>query len=158
MLLSVVILLSVLVDPTPCEIIETTITGDSMQGILFDGQHITVHTTACGGFQRYDHVLFTHDETSNAVVKQLWGMPGDIVEVKKNGSFTINGVKVLTPFKKTYVLLGAYKTRMKKLAGRPLEGYMLLGHPGSLDSVRVGLIPEENIIGFVKRDEPHIEN
>lgn len=146
--------ISLLLEAEQCDTIETTISGNSMQGILFNGQKITVYTPPCGAFELYDHLLFTHEETPNAVVKQLWGKPGDILKVNKNGSFTVNGVKALTPFKKPYILLGAYKTRFKKLEG-PLEGYLLLGHPGSLDSARMGLIPEENIIGFVKREEPY---
>ncbi|MEX0298687.1 MAG: S26 family signal peptidase [Kordiimonas sp.] len=145
-----------------CKTIETTIMGDSMQGILFDGQKVTVYTPACGAFERYDHMLFTHEETPNAVVKQLWGLPGDIIEVNRNGSFTINGVKALTPFKRDYRLVGAARTRFKKLEGKPIDGYILLGHSGiemgstgSLDSGRFGLIPKENIIGFIKREEPY---
>lgn len=155
LLFSTLLWASMLLEGETCETIETTISGNSMQGILFDGQKITVHTPACGAFELYDHLLFTHEETPNAVVKQLWGKPGDTIKVNRTGSFTVNGVKAMTPFGKPYVLLGAYKTRFKKLEGKPLEGYLLLGHPGSLDSARMGLIPEENIIGFVKREEPY---
>lgn len=140
----------------PCKTIETTITGDSMQGMLFHGQKITVYTTACGTFNRYDYLLFTNEQTENAVVKQLWGMPGDTIKVSKNGSFTINGVQALNPFKRPYILMGPYKTRLSKLQEHPLDGYLLLGHPGSLDSGRVGLIDKSEIIGFVKRGEPHV--
>ncbi len=153
---------SMLLSSEECTTIETTITGDSMQGILFDGQKVTVYTPACGAFERYDHMLFTHEETPNAVVKQLWGLPGDVIEVNPNGSFTINGVKVLTPFKRDYRLVGAAKTRFKKLEGKPIDGYILLGHSGiemgstgSLDSARLGPISKENIIGFIKRGEPY---
>ena len=137
-----------------CETIETTIAGDSMQGLLWDRQKITVYRPSCGEVQLYDYLLFTHKETPNAVVKQLWGRPGDILEVLPTGHFTVNGVKALTPFKKAYKLMGAYRTKFKKIQG-PIEGYLVLGHPGSLDSVRVGLIPQKHILGFVKRAEPH---
>ncbi len=139
-----------------CETIETTIAGDSMQGVLFHGQKITVYTPACGAFERYDYLLFTNEQTPNAVVKQLWGLPGDIIKVARNGSFTINGVQAMNPFKRPYILMGAYKTRLRKLQGRPLDGYLLLGHPGSLDSGRIGLVDKSKIIGFVKRDEPYV--
>ena len=125
-----------------------------MQGILWDGQKITVHLPACGAPQLYDHLLFTSKQTVSAVVKQLWGQPGDVLEVLPTGHFTINGVKALTPFKRAYKLLGAYRTRFKKLQG-PLTGYLVLGHPGSLDSARIGLLQEKDILGFVKRDKPH---
>lgn len=153
-----------LLDADRCETIETTISGNSMQGILFDGQKITVYTPPCGAFERYDHLLFTHAETPNAVVKQLWGLPGDAIEVRRNGTFTVNGVIALTPFKRPYVLNGSAKRRIKKLQGKPLDGYLVLGHPGvemgptgSLDSARIGLLTAEQIIGFVKQDEPYKE-
>ncbi|MBL4837105.1 MAG: hypothetical protein JKY34_05960 [Kordiimonadaceae bacterium] len=140
--------------PKACETIETTITGKSMQGLLWNRQKITVYRPSCGEAQLYDYLLFTHKETPNAVVKQLWGRPGDILAVLPTGHFTVNGVKALTPFKKPYKLMGAYRTKFKKIQG-PIEGYLVLGHPGSLDSARVGIIPEKDILGYVKRAEPY---
>lgn len=156
MILSALILALYMGNADGCTVTDTTITGSSMQGILWDGQKISVQSMECGTVERYDHVLFTHEETPNAVVKQLWGMPGDILRVEDSGFFYINDVKVLTPFKRPYRLLGAYKTRFKKLEGE-LTGYMLLGHPGSLDSARVGLIPRENFLGFVPKDDPSLQ-
>jgi len=127
-----------------------------MQGLLWNKQKITVHSFGCGKPERYDHILFTHTETPNAVVKQMWGMPGDTMRVEDDGTFYINETQVMTPFSKPYVLIGAYKTRFKKLEGI-LGGYMLLGHPGSLDSARVGLIPKENFLGYVKKAQPYMQ-
>lgn len=128
-----------------------------MQGILNHGRKITVYLPACGKPARYDHLLFTSTESDGAVVKQIWGLPGDTIEVlKKNGLF-INGVEALTPFKKRYVLVGFSKTRMKRLQGKPLEGYLVLGHPGSLDSTRMGVVMEKDVLGYVKQDEPYVE-
>ncbi|PCI64639.1 MAG: signal peptidase I [Kordiimonadales bacterium] len=140
-----------------CSTIDTSIKGDSMQGTLNNGQKITVYLPACGKPARYDHLLFTNEETGSAVVKQIWGMPGDTVEVLKKNRLFINGVLALTPLKKRYVLLGFAKKRMKRLEGKPLEGYLVLGHPGSLDSARVGVIAEKNMLGYVKRDQPYVE-
>ncbi|MFC3052922.1 signal peptidase I [Kordiimonas pumila] len=137
-----------------CTTTETTISGNSMQGLLWDKQNITVYSFGCDTPSRYDYILFTHPETPNAVVKQLWGLPGDILRVEDDGHFYINDVMVMTPFSKPYLLLGAYKTRFKEIEGI-LDGYMLLGHPGSLDSARVGLLPESSFLGYVKKAEPY---
>lgn len=140
-----------------CTTIDTTVSGDSMQGILFNHQKITVYLPACGTAQRYDHLLFTNEETKNAVIKQLWGLPGDTIRIAENGRLFINEVAVITPYKKPYILLGYARTKMKRLEGKPLDGYLVLGRPGSLDSARIGLLHEDQILGFVKRDEPYVE-
>jgi len=141
----------------PCSVIETTVSGNSMQGLLWDGQKITVYTPACGSPKRYDYMLFSHEETPNAVVKQIWGMPGDELRVGDNGRLYINEEGAKTPFGRPYVLIGFSRKRLKKLEGKPLDGFVLLGHPGSLDSSRFGLIPEDTILGYVKRDQPYVE-
>ncbi len=141
-----------------CETTQSSITGNSMQGLLWNKQEITIRHLDCEGFERFDHLVFSHSETPNAVIKQLWGVPGDTLTIAEDGSFYINDTKALTPFKRTYKLLGAYKTRFQKLAKEgPLKGYLVLGHPGSLDSARVGLIPKENLLGWVDKDEPIIK-
>ncbi|UTW58275.1 signal peptidase I [Kordiimonas sp. SCSIO 12603] len=146
---------ALLLSDTSCEITTSSVTGNSMQGILWDKQAISIRSMGCEGFKRYDHLVFTHEETPNAIIKQLWGFPGDTVTVHKDGSFSVNGEKAVTPFKRTYKLLGAYKTRLKKMETEgPLKGYLVLGHPGSLDSARVGLISEGQILGWVSNTEP----
>lgn len=147
--------LSIVLAEEPCNIIETTIVGNSMQGILWDGQKITVYTPTCGKPERYDHMLFTHAETPNAIVKQIWGMPGDMLRVAANGRLYINDIEAKTPFGKPYVLVGFSRKRLKRLEGKPLEGFVLLGHPGSGDSGQYGLIPIESVLGHVKRAEPY---
>ncbi len=139
-----------------CTVVDTTIKGNSMQGLLFDKQKISVRSMECEGLERFDHLLFTHDETESAVVKQLWGFPGDTLKVEDNGTFYVNGVKAITPFKRPYVLLGSAKTRLKKLEGT-IDGYLLLGQPGSLDSARAGLFHEKDLLGWVDKEETFIE-
>jgi len=138
-----------------CATIETTVTGNSMQGILWNGQKITVYTLGCGEPQRYDHLLFTSEETPNAVVKQIWGMPGDMLRVDDGGKLYIDDVMAKTPFGRPYVLIGFSKKRLKKLEGKPLEGFILLGHPGGLDSARVGQVMSKSVLGYVKCNQPY---
>lgn len=131
-----------------CVRIHTTVSGDSLQGQLWAGQEIEVLGLGCGVPKRYDYIVFRVEGDDRPIIKQLWGMPGDVVEVAENGRFTINGVQAKTPFSRPYVLLGSSRTRIGKLE-KPLTGYLVLGHPGSIDSSKIGLIAEANILGFV---------
>jgi len=141
-----------------CEVIQTTISGNSMQGILWNGQKISVYTPPCGRPRRYDHMLFEHETRPNALVKQIWGMPGDMIRVTKKGRILINNdIEAKTPFGRPYVLVGYSKKRLRRLEGKPLEGYILLGHPGSEDSAQLGLITVDMVLGYVKRDQPYVE-
>jgi signal peptidase I len=139
-----------------CTMTETSVTGDSMQGLLWDKQKITVFGLDCGEPNRLDHLLFSNEETPNAVVKQIWGFPGDTLRIGENGHVFINEVRARTPYGKPYKLIGFARKKMKKLQGELVGGYLVLGHPGSLDSARVGLIPAALVLGFVKKDTPHI--
>jgi len=131
-----------------CLITETTVQGNSLQGLLWPGQEIKIHSLGCGFPKRYDYIVFRSDEAELPVIKQLWGQPGDILTLLDNGRFEVNGVEAMTPFKKPYRLLGSAKTRLKKVAGE-IDGYLVLGHPGSVDSGRIGLLSKADIMGYV---------
>lgn len=135
-----------------CAPIEKKINGTSLQGQLFPNQKVTVVRPDCRALQRMDFVIFTSDESENLVIKQIWGMPGDILSVGDRGHVFVNGEQTLTPFDKPYFLKPFFRKRLKKFEG-PLEGYLVLGHPGSLDSGRVGPIPYEDIVGVVEQEE-----
>ena len=137
--------------PNECLITETTVEGNSLQGLLWKGQTIKIHSLGCGFPERYDYVVFRSSEATLPVIKQLWGQPGDILNILENGRFEINGTEAVTPFKKPYRLLGSARTRLKKIAGE-IDGYLVLGHPGSVDSGRVGLLSKADIVGYVSRD------
>lgn len=131
-----------------CMTVETSINGESMEGLLWQGQSILVHGLGCGEPKRYDYIVFHVEDSKPQVIKQLWGMPGDILSVLDNGRFEINGVLAKTPFGKPYVLLGSARSRMRKVAGT-IDGYLLLGHPGSVDSAKIGLVRRSDILGYV---------
>lgn len=137
--------------PDDCVISETSVNGNSLQGLLWQDQMIEIHSLGCGMPERYDYIVFRSDESDRPVIKQLWGQPGDVLTVLDNGRFQINGVEAITPFKKPYRLLGSAKTRFKKLEGE-INGYLVLGHPGSVDSARVGLLSTDEILGYVRRN------
>lgn len=135
-----------------CVTVKTSISGSSLQGQLWQDQVITVYGKGCGQLVRYDYVVFRVSDSAPQVIKQLWGLPGDTLTVQTNGRFQINGAEAKTPFGKPYVLLGSARTRFRKLEG-VLTDYLVLGHPGSDDSARLGLIAERDILGFVPRDK-----
>lgn len=134
-----------------CVVTDTSVEGNSLQGLLWQDQVIKIHSLGCGTPSRYDYIVFRSNEAQLPVIKQLWGQPGDILKVLDNGRFEINGREAITPFKKPYRLLGAAKTRFKQLEGE-INGYLVLGHPGSVDSARVGLLSLAEILGYVPQD------
>lgn len=133
-----------------CVISETSIEGNSLQGLLWQDQAIEIYSLGCGMPKRYDYVIFSSTEAKLPVIKQLWAKPGDVLTVLDNGRFQINGVEAVTPFRKPYRLLGAARTRFTKIAGE-INGYLVLGHPGSVDSTRVGLLSKTEILGYVPK-------
>ena len=133
-----------------CVRVQTSVSGSSLEGLMWDGEPLEVLGLGCGVPARYDYIVFRHKDRPGPMIKQLWGQPGDILTVLDNGRFTINGVEAVTPFGKPYYLLGAARSRFKRLDG-PLDGYLLLGHPGSDDSARLGLILERDILGYVPK-------
>ena len=136
----------------PCEPIEKDIVGKSLEGQLMPGQTVHVLPIACMEPRRMDFVVFTDDESQNLVIKQVWGMPGDTFSVAKNGGRFVNGEQALTSFDRPYVVNRFFKKKLKKFEG-VLEGYLVLGHPGSLDSGRIGPISKDVMLGVVKRSE-----
>lgn len=131
-----------------CITVSTTVNGSSMEGLLWQDQPLDVRSLGCGMPERYDYVVFRLKGENDPIIKQLWGQPGDTIEVMDNGRLKVNAVEVTTPFGRPYVLLGSARTRLKKITN-PIDGFLLLGHPGSVDSAKVGLVAKEDILGFV---------
>lgn len=137
--------------PADCLPIEKEINGKSLEGQLFPGQKISVLPSSCRAPARMDFVIFTSSENENLVIKQIWGVPGDILSVGERGQVLVNGEQTLTPFDKPYILDRFHARRLRKFEG-PLKGYLALGHPGSLDSGRLGPIHHDDIIGVVDQE------
>lgn len=148
----IVSLLSGTVHAEECITVETTVEGNSLEGQLWPDQEITVLGWGCGSPERYDYIVFEVEDREAQVIKQVWGLPGDELKLLEKGKFSINGVEAKTPFGRPYVLLGYAKTRFKKIEGK-LTGYLVLGHPGSVDSTRVGLIEKWDIFGYVPQEQ-----
>lgn len=148
-----VAVMMMLAEPAPdCTPIEKEIIGDSLEGQLFADQKVHAVSLACRTPKKFDFIIFKSSGSDNLVIKQVWGVPGDRLTVSDRGRIYINGEQTLTPFDKPYSVKPFYRKRLKKLEG-PLEGYMALGHPGSLDSGRVGPIPAADVVGVVSQEE-----
>ncbi|WP_417450032.1 S26 family signal peptidase [Kordiimonas sp.] len=137
---------------TACAPIEKEIIGKSLEGQLMPGQLVHVLPIACHDPRRMDFVIFTDAESENLVIKQLWGLPGDSFRVDDRGGLYVNGERALTSFDRPYTVNRFYKKKLKKFEG-VLEGYLVLGHPGSLDSGRIGPIGKDVMLGVVLSDE-----
>jgi len=138
--------------PADCTPVEKEIHGTSLQGQLMPGQKVMAVPPGCRDMQRLDFVIFTSDESPNLVIKQIWGMPGDVLSVNDKGYVFVNGEQVLTPFDKPYRLNPYFTRKLKKFEGK-LTDYLLLGHPGSLDSGRIGPVSLKDIVGIVEKEE-----
>ncbi len=138
--------------PADCTPVAKEIHGTSLQGQLMPGQMVMAVPPGCRDMQRLDFVIFISDESKNLVIKQIWGMPGDVLSVDDKGYVSVNGEQVLTPFDKPYRLNPYFTRKLKKFEGE-LTDYLLLGHPGSLDSGRVGPVPLKDIVGIVEKEE-----
>lgn len=135
-------------EQTECVKVKTSVAGASLDGLLWEGDEIEVYGLGCGDIGRYDYVVFYVGETISPIIKQAWGLPGDTVEVTPKNRLTVNGVEVKTPFGRSYHLMPGPRKRMAKLPD-PIDAYLLMGHPDSVDSTRVGLIPLDKILGYV---------
>jgi len=135
-----------------CAEVDKHVLGSSLMGLIKPGQEIRIYSPDCVKVGRYDYIVFQTKESNNLVIKQVWGLPGDTLAVGDDGSLTVNGVKVLTPYDRPYILMGYFRNKMKKHAG-VLKGYLAMGHPGSVDSGRLGPIPPADVVGVVTQDE-----
>ena len=138
--------------PGKCEPIEKEIIGKSLEGQLAPGQTVHALPIDCAEPRRMDFVIFTDDESKNLVIKQVWGLPGDTFHVDGKGFLYVNGEHALTSFDRPYMVNRFYKKKLMKFEG-VLTGYLVLGHPGSLDSGRIGPIGKDVMVGVVRRGE-----
>ena len=130
----------------PCRPVTIEITGDSLQGVVFSGERLTVSSIGCGAPALDDLVVF-RTKDGRFVVKQVWGRPGDTLRVADDGRMYVDGRLAETPFGRPYIVRRAAYRLMKGHEGR-LDGYLALGHPGSVDSAMLGPIARADIVGF----------
>jgi signal peptidase I len=142
---------------------EFEVRNNSMSGLLDAGEKIDVDFNYYKNneIKRGDIVLFSYAGSENYLVKTVYGVPDDIVDLENaEGKFKllINGRPVENSEGKEFVfnaqrasLLSLYITDYK---GRIPDGaYLILGNleGGSLDSSQFGFVSSDSIVGRVVR-------
>jgi len=142
------------------EKINDIVRGNSMSGILKDGQEIIVlkNYYSCYPVKRDDLVIYQYAGLPEPLVKIVKAVPGDYWEIKladQGYKIIVNG-KVLTNSNKEPYQIPTGKIAMLKLYASdypiiPPNTYLILGNipSGTLDSSRFGLVSKSEIIGKV---------
>ena len=116
--------------------------GASMDNTLKDGQVLLLYKLA--KVNRYDIVVVDEENIDEVIIKRVYGMPGDTIEINHN-SIYINGKVIDDQY-------GVGKT--SDYAEITLKGdeYFVLGdnRAVSIDSRRLGPIPRKDILGKAK--------
>jgi signal peptidase I len=130
------------------------IEGTSMLPNLQNGQYVLVNKTAYwfgNDPSRGDVIVFRKPDQSNQapnqmpedLVKRVIGLPGDTVEVKRDGTVYINGEIIEEPYLSSNVggISGTWVV--------PEDEYFVMGDNRGVsnDSRSIGTIPQENIVG-----------
>jgi signal peptidase I len=141
---------------------EYTVRGDSLQGIVEDGQIVKVFPEYydCYEIKRGDMIVYSYAGNSEPVIKIIKGIPGDRFELRESGSgwnILINEQVLMSSDNQPY-LLDVKGYNMLSLYERDYNGvipenaYLILGNlaGGSVDSTRYGLVSRDDILGKVK--------
>jgi signal peptidase I len=142
---------------------ETTVTGNSLSGLIAPGQTVTVLLGyySCHDPQRNDVVIYRYGSASvgESLVKIVKAVPGDAVSLKKVGgswNILVNGLPLRTtagiPYALNASVFGTFSYYVDEANGIiPPDSYMLLGNlpAGSIDSTRFGFVKKEDLAGKV---------
>ncbi len=145
-----------------CAVREETMTvrGTSMEGILSDGEHITVleNYYACHAVARGDIVDYDYGGAED-LVKSVMGVPGDMLAFQKSGSrwhILVNGAPLANAQGETYLVSDAARRMLALYVGDqggviPADAYLVLGNnpAGSIDSTWFGLASAGDFKGKV---------
>ncbi|MDP3880966.1 MAG: signal peptidase I [bacterium] len=154
---------------------EFEVRNNSMSGLLEPGEKIEVDFNYYKNneIERGDVVLFSYAGNENYLVKTVYGIPGDIVDLENAGGparnasasvaggqfrLLINGRAAVNSEDNEFVF-SAQKANLLSLyiadyKGRiPSDAYLILGNleGGSVDSSKFGFVAKENIVGKVIR-------
>lgn len=133
-----------------CSTQEVEINGNSLNGVLEDGDSVEIDYFFSTPLQRNQIVVINKSGVRNGIIKIIKGVPGDTWEIQ-NSQIIINGEVLVTTDGTPYS-----STRMLTLYAKdypviPDNAYLIFGNKpsGSFDSTEFGLISEEQIIGVV---------
>lgn len=145
------------------ELHEFEVRNSSMSGVFEPGENIEVDFEYFkrNAISRGDIVLFSYAGSDTYLLKTVYGIPGDIVDLKNTGKgfvLLINGREAMNSEGQNFSfssdrarLLAQYIADYKHKI--PAGAYLLLGNlsEGSVDSSQFGFVARENIVGRVVR-------
>ena len=123
------------------------IDGTSMEPNVHNGEYVIVNKTAYWfghNPQRGDVIIFNApDQPQNDRVKRVIGLPGDVVEVRGDGTVYVNGQQLEEPY------LPPHHSGTSGTWTVPEDQYFVMGdnRSASLDSRAKGPVPRNKIIG-----------
>ena len=126
----------------------SVVVGGSMENTLLEGERLLIsdlfYTPDYG-----DIIVFQDAETNikGAIVKRVIGLPGDVIEIRSNGSIYRNDVLLI----EEYVFIDGKNYQENELFVVPEGEYFVMGdhRNNSEDSRSFGTIKEESILGRV---------
>ena len=122
--------------------------GPSMQPTLYKDQTVFVEklSVARGKIERFDVVIARYPGREGAYVKRVVGLPGDLIEIRKDGRLYVNGELQEEPY-----ILDSFIEMQYGPYTVPQGCYFVMGdnRNNSLDSrsAEIGPISEDNIVG-----------
>ena len=140
--------------------------GTSMEGILSDGERVTVlkNYYACHAVARGDIVDYDYGGPED-LVKSVMGVPGDMLAFQKSGSrwhILVNGAPLANAQGETYFVSDAAHRMLALYVGDeggviPAGAYLVLGNnpTGSIDSTWFGLASAGDFKGKVEMAGRH---
>jgi signal peptidase I len=141
---------------------QRTVRGNSMTGLLADGDNITVQFGyyGCNVPARGDIALVRYAGDSSPIVKAIMAVPGDTFGLSPaygGWNIVVNGQVLQNSEGKDYCISeqGArmITVYVKSYGGKiPAGAYLVLGNlvTGTTDSTKFGLVARENLMGKVK--------
>jgi signal peptidase I len=122
------------------------IEGSSMEPNLLDGQYVLVLKTPYwfGNNPSRGEIIVAHHPTGGEdVIKRVIGLPGETVEVKRDGSVYIDGQKIEEPY------ISSPPGMPHPAEVVPLDNYFVMGdhRDVSADSRVWGTVPRNDVVG-----------
>ena len=92
------------------------------------------------------YLVFRHPAAPGPIVKAVIGRPGQIMHIGPEGLIYIDGHIALGVDAQPVAAMSGQ--RLLQLYEGPLEGFLVAGIQGSLDSRRIGLISRDQVLGY----------
>ena len=126
----------------------SVVVGASMENTLFEGERLLISDLFYE--PDYGDIIVFQDPSTNvegAIVKRVIGLPGDRIEIRKNGSIFRNGKLLI----EEYIYIDGKNYQENQVVIVPEGEYFVMGdHRNNSDDSRTfGTIKEESILGRV---------